>query len=167
LTIQFAAEQVDHHAGIRQLLLKCFPTAGEADLIEALRTADRLRCAVVATDDSDLVGYVAFSPVTTESGHTGLGLAPLAVHPDYRGQGVARGLVEQGLAASKADACPWVVVLGEPELYGRFGFQPASRFQLVDEYGGGEAFQALELASGTLAAVSGVARYAPEFSMVG
>jgi putative acetyltransferase len=40
--------------------------------------------------------------------------------------------------------------MGEPAYYSRFGFRPASEFGLSDEYGGGQAFQAIELFAGGL-----------------
>jgi putative acetyltransferase len=57
-------------------------------------------------------------------------------------------------------------VLGEPAYYARFGFRPAAEFGLTDEYGGGQAFQAVELAAGGLPAGAGLVRYAPEFAAV-
>lgn len=61
----------------------------------------------------------------------------------------------------------WAVVLGEPAYYGRFGFRAGSVFGLEDEYGGGDAFQALALSAGGLEGVGGLVRYSPEFAMVG
>ena len=40
-------------------------------------------------------------------------------------------------------------------------------FGLSDEYGGGDAFQVLELVPGTLPVGAGLVRYAPEFAAVG
>jgi putative acetyltransferase len=59
--------------------------------------------------------------------------------------------------------CGFVVVLGDPAYYRRFGFRPARSFGLSDEYGGGDAFQALELREGAIPPGGGVVRYAPEF----
>jgi putative acetyltransferase len=61
----------------------------------------------------------------------------------------------------------WVVVLGEPAYYARFGFRPASEFGLSDEYRGGSAFQAMELIDGALPAGAGLVRYAHEFATLG
>jgi len=57
-----------------------------------------------------------------------------------------------------------VVVLGDPAYYGRFGFLPASGWGLGDEYGGGAAFQALELRAGSIPTAGALVRYAPEFA---
>lgn len=54
--------------------------------------------------------------------------------------------------------------LGDPDYYGRFGFEPASRFELRGEYGGGVAFQALAFRAGSIPTGGGLVRYAPEFA---
>jgi putative acetyltransferase len=59
------------------------------------------------------------------------------------------------------------VVLGEPEYYGRFGFERASSRGLDNEYGVDEAFMVLELQPGALPAEGGLVRYAQEFALVG
>ena len=106
--------------------------------------------ASAARAGSDVIGHVAFSPVSVDGSGGGVGLAPVAVLPAYRRRGVAARLVRDGLAACAAMGVRFVVVLGEPAYYGRFGFVPARRWGLHDEYGGGDAFQALELQAGSL-----------------
>ena len=142
----------------------CFPTLGEAKLVDLLRAAERLTLSLVAEADGEIVGHVAFSPVTTACGAIGAGLAPVAVRHSHRRQGIAAELVQQGLAGCREAGFGWAVVLGEPEYYGRFGFQPAAEFGLSDEYSGGDAFQAIELIAGAMPAGAGLAKYAPEFA---
>jgi putative acetyltransferase len=77
---------------------------------------------------------------------------------------MAESLIRAGLDACRERGFGWVVVLGEPQFYSRFGFRPAAEFGLWDEYGGGDAFQALELATGALPVNAGLVRYAPEFA---
>ena len=60
----------------------------------------------------------------------------------------------------------YVVVLGAPGYYTRFGFSPASQFGLGNEYGAGDEFMALELRAGGLPRLPGIVRYAPEFALV-
>jgi putative acetyltransferase len=149
---------------ISRVLLACFPTPAEASLVEQLRESELLTLSLVAVVDAKIVGHVAFSPVTVASGSTGVGLAPLAVLPAHRGTGIASQLVRRGLDEWRARGCGWAVVLGDPEYYARFGFQPASEFGLMDDLGGGAAFQALELADGELPVGAGLVSYAPEFA---
>jgi len=158
-------ERPDDAPAIRRVHEAAFPTTLEGRLVDALRDAGRLTVSLVAERDREVVGHVAFSPVTLDGapGVTdGVGLAPVAVLPAHQRRGVGAQLVREGLAACAAAG--FVVVLGDPAYYGRFGFAPASRWGLRDEYGGGEAFQALELRSGGIPAGAGLVRYAPEFA---
>ncbi|MFT3786270.1 MAG: N-acetyltransferase [Tepidisphaeraceae bacterium] len=149
---------------IHDVLVECFPTDAEAKLVEALRDAGVLKLSFVAHVGQKMVGHIAFSPVTTDDGATGLGLSPLSVVEAHQHQGVGSELVEAGLAACQAQRAGWVVVLGDPRFYGRFGFKPAMQFGLIDEFNGGGAFQALELIPGKLPRGAGVVRYAPQFA---
>jgi putative acetyltransferase len=141
-----------------------FPTAAEARLVRLLREAGRLSVSLVAEVDGEVVGHVAVSPASTATGANGAGLAPVAVLPSHQRQGIAAQLIEAGLSASRSAGFGWAVVLGEPDYYARFGFRSAPEFSLSDEYGGGDAFQAVELVPGLLPVGTGLVRYAPEFS---
>lgn len=154
-------------AAITTLLRACFPSPGEARLVEQLRAAGNLSVSLVAVADDTVIGHVGFSPVTAAGVKFGAGLAPLAVHQGYRRRGVAAALVERGLDACRAAGFAWAVVLGEPEYYVRFGFRAAAEFGLSDEYGGGAAFQVLELKQGGIPKDAGLVKYAPEFASLG
>ena len=153
-------------AAIRAVLEAAFPTAAEARLVDALRSNGRLSLSVVASDGAGVIGHVAFSPVEAGAGR-GVGLAPMAVLPAHQQKGVGALLVREGLASCVATGCGFVVVLGEPEYYGRFGFERASARGLDNEYGAHEAFMVLELEPGALPEGGGLVRYAPEFALVG
>jgi putative acetyltransferase len=154
-------------AGIRAVHLACFPTDAEANLVDQLRSAGRLVVSLVAEDTGALVGHIGFSPVTVVGGLVGAGLAPVAVLAGYRRQGIAGELVRCGLVACRVAGFGWAAVLGEPAYYTRFGFLPAPNFGLWDEYGGGPAFQTVELTSGAMPTGAGLVRYAPEFAALG
>jgi putative acetyltransferase len=164
--IQLRSEQPADIDAIRRLNEAAFPTPAEARLVDLLREAGRLTLSVVATTEGQIVGHVAFSPITLDGKEFGLGLAPLAVDAAYRRHGIGAAIVEHALANCREMGTPLVVVLGEPHYYSRFGFEPASRHCLVDEYGGGDAFQALWL-DPTQLCPSGTVKYAPEFSIFG
>lgn len=79
-------------------------------------------------------------------------------------------LVEALRSAGKATISlghAYVVVLGSPVYYGRFGFVPADRFGLGCVYDVPPGvFQVLEIAPGALAGRRGLVRYADEFAAV-
>lgn len=88
--------------GIDALLRRSFARDDEAQLVHDLREDGLITLGLVATDDEgQVVGYVAFSPVTVQGEELQwVGMAPLAVDEHYRGQGLARpaGLRRAGLA---------------------------------------------------------------------
>ena len=143
-----------------------FPDTTEADLVEALREAGHLSISLVCCDRDLLVGHVAFSPVTVNDTGVGLGLGPIAVLPQYRRQGIAEELIRAGFEASVRLGYKFIVVLGDPSYYRRLGFKAASNWGLVDEYGGGSAFQAIELQDGAIPSSGGSVQYAAEFPAV-
>jgi putative acetyltransferase len=122
----------------------------------------------VAESEGRVVGHILFSPVTVEIGSKkGLGLAPVAVLPSFQSQGIGSNLIKAGLEVAKDRGYDFVVLLGEPEYYQRFGFEKASSFGLGNEYGVDEPFVALALRSGGLEGISGIVKYESEFGMFG
>jgi putative acetyltransferase len=93
-----------------------------------------------------------------------LGLAPVAVLPDYQRQGIGTLLIREGLKECVRSGFQAVVVLGHPDFYPRFGFIPASRKNLGCEYDvPDEVFMVLELESGALQDCGGTVKYRSEF----
>jgi putative acetyltransferase len=147
-----------------------FGQSNEADLVDALRRNNALTIALVAVQDGHLVGHIAFSPVTITSS-TGtmeaLGLAPMAVLPNYQRRGFGSQLVEAGLTACHHTPYGVVVVLGHPHYYPRFGFTSAKPLGIVWEHDApDEAFMVKEIQEGALARTQGVVKYRPEFATV-
>jgi putative acetyltransferase len=153
-------------AAIRHVLLVAFPTAAEADLVERLREGGKAVIELVALDGDTVVGHIVFSPVALDplAGTVGLGLGPLAVVPDHEKHGVGRRLIQNGLAACHQWGAGFVVVIGDPPYYTRFGFEPAAKHGLRDEYGAGDAFMVFKLESGALPPPDTLVKYSPEFS---
>ena len=151
-------------SAIEALHVACFEGPLEARLVGMLRDAGRLTISLVAEEADEIAGHIAFSPVTA-GGVVGMGLAPLAVREASRGQRIGTRLVQAGLDAARKLPFGFAVVLGSPSFYGRCGFEPAFRFGLVDEYGGGEAFQVIPLRPSGVPVGAGIVRYAPEFGV--
>ena len=141
-----------------------FPSPVEAEIVEALRKAGRLAVSLVCCENNLLVGHVAFSPVSIDGQAVGLGLGPVAVLSQHRRKGIAEKLIRAGMEASRKLGYGLVVVLGDPLYYCRFGFSTASNRGLRDEYGGGDAFQVIELRDDGIPVGGGTVQYAPEFA---
>lgn len=164
------AERPDDVAGIRAVNLEAFTLPGEADLVDRLRDQGDLAVSLVAEVDGTIVGHVAFSPVSLDGERDdppALGLAPVAVHPDRQRHGIGRRLIETGLEACRSLGAPFVVVLGDPEYYGRFGFERADERGFDNAYAAGEAFRILPLTEDALVGRMGFIAYAPAFDELG
>ncbi len=135
----------------------------EHHLVDALRDAGALTLALVAEENGEVVGHVAFSPVriggVVEQWY---GLGPVAVRPDRQRQGIGTALIREGLKRLKSLQAAGCVLLGEPDYYGRFGFAayPQLRLEGVPP----EFFLALPF-NGTVPA--GTVEYHPAFSEAG
>lgn len=159
-------EGPDDIPSVRQVHEAAFPTSAEANLVDRLRANGKTAVALVAEGDGRIVGHILFSPVTLEppGGAVGFALAPVAVLHDYEHHGVGRRLVQNGLAECHAQGAAFVVVLGEPAYYERFGFERASKHGLRSEYDAGDSFMVFELVSGALPPSGTLVKYASEFS---
>ena len=123
-------------AAIRDVTEAAFRTLAisghtEQFIIEALRTAGALTISLVAERDGQVVGHIAFSPVTMSDGTPGwYGLGPVSVLPAYQRQGIGKALIAEGLARLKALAANGCCLVGHPGYYGRFGFENPSGLAL-------------------------------------
>jgi putative acetyltransferase len=118
-----------------------------------------------------VIGHILFSPVRIVQleGWTvpGMGLGPLAVHPEHQGQGIGSALCQVGMQRMEAGLHPFVVVLGHPDYYPRFGFTKASTHGIRCAFSGvpEEAFMISILDVDGMAGVAGTAYYRQEFEM--
>ena len=75
--------------------------------------------------DEEIVGHVAFSECgTPEYPNKFSLLAPLAVSPSKQKQGIGSELARHGLQILSEKGVMKAFVLGDPNYYGRFGFEP-------------------------------------------
>lgn len=96
----------------------------EQFIIKALRAANALAVSLVAEVEGKVVGHVAFSPVTI-SDHTAgwYGLGPVAVLPEYQGEGIGKALINTGLSLLKESGGQGCALVGDPDYYQRLGFR--------------------------------------------
>ncbi|MDY7092713.1 MAG: N-acetyltransferase [Acidobacteriota bacterium] len=158
-------EPTDHRA-VREIHTATFETPAEARLVEALRERTKPLVSLVAVEGDEVLGHILFSPVSLpELPHLELmGLAPMAVAPGHQRRGIGSALVREGLEACRRLGAGAVVVLGHPDYYPRFGFEPSVRFGIGCEYDvPPEVFMALELQPEILRNVSGTVQYHQAF----
>lgn len=155
-------------AQVRDVNTAAFGQPQEAELVDQLRRNCADAISLVA-DDHGIVGHLMFTPVSLKSGDRkilGMGLAPMAVRPERQRQGVGSALVRHGLEMQRQRGCPFVVVVGHPEYYPRFGFERALLHGIRSQWDGvaEDAWMVAIIDRQAMAGVSGVASYRDEFN---
>lgn len=153
---------------IRDILLAAFPTAAEADLVDALRADPRAwidGLSMLATaPDGTPVGYALLTRCHVDDAPA-LALAPCAVPPPAQRTGAGSAAIRAALAAARALGENLVLVLGHADYYPRFGFTPASRFGIRAPFEApDEAMMALPLDT-TRPVPTGTIRYPAAFGV--
>lgn len=166
-------DAIEYQDAIRRITVEAFSGSelghnGEAELIELLRSRCRQMLSLVALR-GEPVGHILFTPVSIHSAHgqlQGMGLGPLSVLPNYQRQGIGSQLIVSGLERLRARGIPFVTVVGHPDYYTRFGFEPASEFGITHGFKGLPQ-SLLFIYSGDRTKLNslgaGVALYRPEF----
>jgi len=79
---------------------------------------------LVVEDENQILGYVSYSPIflKSDSSISGYILAPLAVSPEHQKQGIGSNLIKSGIDILTNDGAGVLLVYGDPNYYGRFGF---------------------------------------------
>lgn len=105
---------------VAKLVEASFGRHDEVLLIEALRKEKSIVHEWVATLQEELVGHLIMSRLRKPKGC--LALAPVSVTPEHQGEGIGSALIHAAL--EEAEEAGWVAafVLGDPDYYGRFGF---------------------------------------------
>ena len=169
-------ERAGDEAAIRRVHLDAFPESTEADLVDRLRRNCDQRFSFVAIEggrsgdeQESIVGHILFTPTRGQAGDReveGMGLAPMAVLASHQRKGVGGALIRHGVEQIKSASYPFIIVLGHPEYYPRFGFERASLFGVQSEFPKipDEVFMLMPLDQAVVQELSGVVRYRPEFS---
>lgn len=151
-------------ASIRDVNTRAFGRDQEANIVDALRSNGAVLLSLVAVEEEGVVGHIMYSQATVGD-VVGAALGPMAVVPERQRQGIGGELVKTGTERLRKAACPFLIVVGHPAFYPRFGFQPASAHGLSCEWGvPDEAFMVIVLDEPLMRTVSGRARYRVEFS---
>lgn len=165
--IEIREEGPDDVAAVRALNRRAFGQDLEGDIVDALRSNGATVLSLVAMRNGQVVGHILYSPVSVGGAVTGAALGPMSVLPEHQRRGIGSQLVETGNRRLKEAGCPFILLVGHPDFYPRFGFTPARSHGIVCEWEvPDDAFLLLVLDEARMRGVSGLARYRPEFSSV-
>ncbi|MGY6559796.1 MAG: GNAT family N-acetyltransferase [Nitritalea sp.] len=167
-------ETEDDFKEVFELNYIAFGQENEAKLVDALRknqTAFIPELSIVAIDNNKIVGHILFTKIgiKDEEGklNESLGLAPMAVRPEFQKSGIGGQLVSKGLEVAKELGFNSVIVLGHEHYYPKFGFKPADKWKIKAPFEvPANVFMAIELTPDGLRDVSGTVVYPKEFETV-
>jgi len=114
---------------VREIHLCAFPE-GEKQIVSTLAVnllseeTNTKTISLVAEADGAVVGHIAFSPVTVNNNKSWKGyiLAPLGVKPEYQKRDIGSKLIESGMERLLKMGVNVLFVYGDPNYYGKFGF---------------------------------------------
>ena len=91
---------------------------------------------LIAEVDNQVIGYVSYSPIFLKSSSyiSGYILAPLAVSQEHQKQGIGLNLMKSGIGMLIKEAVGVLLVYGDPDYYGRLGFEEEIERFFVPSY---------------------------------
>lgn len=169
MNITIRPEQINDYDSIKRINDEAFGQKNEGLLVNALRKTSEYipSLSLVAESYSKIIGHILFYPVdikTEKGNYNVLSLAPMAVLPSYQKKGIGSSLIEKGIEKCKVTDFDVVIVVGHPTYYPRFGFKPASNWNIKLPFDApDEAFMALELKENTIYKYAGIVIFPKEY----
>jgi putative acetyltransferase len=137
--------RTNDHAAIDDVLRAAFGRGDEAELAQRLRANEDVLFELVAVEGEVVAGHILMSRLWADSAGLYAALAPLSVKPALQRGGLGSALVRAALVSARDFGCHGVLVLGDPDYYGRFGFSAEHARDVTSPYRGLAAFQGLPL----------------------
>ena len=121
--------QKKHHDQIEKLLNICFGDDRKSRTAYAIRIGTKMidEYSLLMTHDDMLIGSISCWPIALNNPSTSqtipmIMVGPIAINPEHQSNGYGRILVENVIEKTEnADARP-LIMIGDPEYYGRFEF---------------------------------------------
>ncbi|RIJ23469.1 N-acetyltransferase [Henriciella barbarensis] len=131
--------------GVAALNSAAFGTPDEAHITRQLHAdGDSLISLVAEHEDGYLIGHIEFFRILVNGKDVAAGLGPMSAAPGHQKRGVGYALIKAGMPQVEQLGRQLVFVLGHPDYYPRFGFNPAVAAR-YDAPWSGQAFMAIEL----------------------
>lgn len=149
-------EVTDDIKAVDVVHLSAFEGDQEVGLLDSLRKSSSFipELSLVAEFKNRIVGHILLSKVRLQHGAKGqdiLALGPMAVVPSQSHRGIGSELVNAAVKVAHDYDFGAVIVVGHPEFYQRFGFDPAGNWNLHCNLPvPGDVISAMELSLGCL-----------------
>ncbi len=159
---------------ISALIIRAYQAVPYSDhhehfMVERLRMSDAFvpELSLIAETDDEPVGHILLTRVVVcneRFSTASLSLAPLSVVPSHQRIGVGNALVREAHWRAAQLGFRSVILIGVPDYYERFGYQPMSRYPITVPFEVPERnCMVLELVPNGLTGVSGTVIYPPEW----
>jgi len=168
------ATKLDNEA-IRKVILAAYKDVAYSNkrehiMVERLRNSDAIvpELSLVAEDDNnDIVGHILLTRIRIQNhdnSFEGLALAPLSIIPEFQNMGIGGKLIIESHAKAKLLGYKYIVVLGHPDYYPRFGYERASTYGIQMPVKVNDAnSMIISLVEKGLSDVSGLVEFSTEF----
>lgn len=153
-------EETNDIKAIHKVNASAFPTDAEARLVDILRDDGDAIISLVAIENDEIIGHILLSKMNAPL--RALGLAPVAVLPEKQGKGIGGALIKAAINEAKKDDWEIIFVLGNPKIYGKYGFNLETAKGFNCAYSGPH-FMAISLTK-ELTIRQGDVEYAPAFA---
>jgi putative acetyltransferase len=170
-SIQVRQETPEDIRAIDVVHMSAFEGDDEVALIDSLRASSGFIAdlSLVAEFKGRIVGHILLTRIKLLRGKESdqiLALAPMAVVPSQSHRGIGTELVNAAVDKARSLGHRAIVVVGQPEFYHRFGFEPAAQYGVDTNLSvAGELVTVLALQEGALEG-GGNAIYPSQFSHV-
>lgn len=167
--LEIRKEMPKDYDSVRIINDLAFKQSKEGDIVDKLRENCKDILSLVAVLEGKVVGHILFSPAQIKyrgKVRTGMGLAPMAVLPEFQNQGVGSGLIKEGIRQIKETDCPFIIVLGHEDYYPKFGFERASIYGLKSQWKSvpDEVFMVMIINKSVMSGITGIVEYRSEFN---
>jgi len=149
--LKISESNADDIGGIEQLYKDAFPNEDLLPLVRELQGLEQGVLSLVGKYEAEIAGHICFTfcHVGDKKNKAAL-LGPLAVKPTLHKQGIGTALAHEGFKLLKSLKAGYVIALGDPAFYSRFGFKTEDKvrppYPLPLEWHG--AWQSIRLNNG-------------------
>ena len=163
-------ERPGDEEAIAEITRRAFNGEEEVGIIEGIRDSEYFipELSLVAESEGRIVGHIMFSIITLvrfdRPADKILSLAPMAVEPESQNSGIGSALVETGMDKARELGHTFIIVVGHPGYYPRFGFRQARELGFdVGMEVPNEAFMVAVLQPDALHDLGGMVQFSPPF----